>query len=286
MERDLTQDEFKRFHDLIYQVAGIHYPVEKISLLSNRIRRRLRAAKAASYDAYLGLLGSGGQGTEMQAFLDSITTNETYFFRCQRHWDFFRQQVQQKQQQGDLRKNGLRLWSAAASTGAEAFTMLIVLHQVLGDNFGGVPVELLGTDLSNQVLEEARAAAFRPYALAQTPPEIVQRYFTRSSADQYVFDKKLAAVARFQRHNLMDPLPGSKPFDFVFVRNVMIYFDNPSRERVLGNAFQVTKPGGFLVVGESESLLNVKSQWQYLKPSIFQRPAVDAPTAPKPAGRV
>jgi chemotaxis protein methyltransferase CheR len=273
MERDLTRDEYQRFHDLIYKIAGIHYPAEKIELLSNRIRKRLRASGSASYDAYLARIQQSSEAAEQQAFLDSITTNETYFFRCQRHWDHFRACVQQRAADPLQRQKPLRIWSAASSTGAEAFTILIVLHQTLGERFGGVQVEVLGTDLSTQVLAEARRGAFRPYALAQTPPEVVKRYFTRNDREEFVFDRGLARHAQFERHNLMEPLAGSRAFDFVFLRNVMIYFDGPSRERVLDNVFRVTQPGGHLVVGESESLLSVKHGFQYVKPSVFVRPA-------------
>lgn len=270
MERDLTHDEYQRYHDLIYQIAGIHYPAEKIELLSNRIRKRLRGSRTNSYDAYLQRIQLPSEAAELQSFLDSITTNETYFFRCQRHWDFFRQWLEQRAA-SKHRREPLRIWSAAASTGAEAYTITIVLQQVLGTGFGGTPVEVLGTDLSSHALDEARRGIFRPYALAQTPKDIVQRFFTRSDRDEYVFDRTLAKCVTFQRHNLMEPLAGQRPFEFVFLRNVMIYFDTQSRERVLGHVLQVTAPGGHLVVGESESLLNVKHGYHYLKPSIFVR---------------
>jgi chemotaxis protein methyltransferase CheR len=272
MERDLTPEEFQRFRDLIYQVAGINYPKEKLELLSNRIRKRVRAVGAPIYDAYLQRL-QRADDAERQPFLDAITTNETYFFRCQRHWDFFRQWLVQRQTDPTRRGQPLRIWSAAASNGSEAYTILIVLQQALGPGFGGLTVELLGTDLSSHVLDEARAGIYRPYALAQTPPEVVAKFFTRGERDQLEFDRGLRRHVRFQRHNLIEPLSVPQPFEFVFLRNVMIYFDTPSRERVLQNVFTVMRPGGHLIVGESESLLNTKHGFTYLKPSVFQKPA-------------
>ena len=108
--------------------------------------------------------------------------------------------------------------------------------------------------------------------MSQTPAEIVKKYFTKVGNDELLFDRQLAKVVTFQHHNLMEPLPGNRQFDFVFVRNVMIYFDAPSKERVLRNAYQVTRPGGYLIVGESESLMNVEQPFRYVKPSVFQRP--------------
>lgn len=282
MERDISPAEFQRFHDLIYKLAGIHYPAEKSALLSNRIRRRLRATKIATYDAYLQALQSNAQPAEVQAFLDSITTNETYFFRCQRHWDFFREWATARAQDPATRREGFRIWSAAASSGAEAYTICIVLHQILGNNYGGVPVEILGTDLSQSILEEAREGVYRPYALSQTPPEVVKKYFTKRGTEELVFDRQLAKAVTFQRHNLMEPLMGARTFDFVFLRNVMIYFDVPSKEKVMKNAYAVTRPGGYLLVGESESLMNLQHPYTYVKPSLFQRKVeakTPAPTA-------
>ncbi len=282
MDRGLNSEEFQRYHDLIYRIAGIHYPAEKAELLSNRVKKRLRATSTPTYDAYLLRIQLPNEATEQQAFLDSITTNETYFFRCQRHWDFFRQAIEQRQADPARKNEPIRIWSAAASTGAEAFSMLIVLQETLGVGFGGVGVEVFGTDLSAHVLDDARRGAFRAYALAQTPPELVKKYFTKNDKDEFLFNRALARHATFQRHNLMQPLPGSRKFDLVFLRNVMIYFDGPSRERVLKNAFDVLVPGGHLIVGESESLLSVTHGFQYLKPSIFSKPS-GAPAAPKPA---
>jgi chemotaxis protein methyltransferase CheR len=271
MERDLNQAEFQRYHDLIYKLAGIHYPAEKAALLSNRIRRRLRATKVTTYDAYLQIVQGNQQPAEVQAFLDSITTNETYFFRCQRHWEFFREWATNRAKDPATRRDGFRIWSAAASSGAEAYTICIVLHQVLGPNFGGVPVEILGTDLSQSILEEAREGVYRPYAVSQTPPDVVKKYFTRQGQEELLFDRQLARCVTFARHNLMEPLMGGRTFDFVFLRNVMIYFDVPSKEKVMRHAYAVTRPGGYLLVGESESLMNLDQPFTYVKPSVFQR---------------
>jgi chemotaxis protein methyltransferase CheR len=271
MERDLDAEEFRLYHDLIHRLTGIHYPADKRSLLSNRLRRRLRTTGLTEYLAYLSHIQSPGQKLELQGFLDSITTNETYFFRCQRHWDLFRDWAKAQLGQPEARRHGLRIWSAAASSGAEAYTILIVLEQALGEGFGGLRVEVLGTDLSQTVLAEAQKGIYRPYALAQTPQDVQRRYFTKIDDEHFQVDKRLSSFVTFRPHNLMDPLP-SRTFDFVFLRNVMIYFDRPSKERVLANVRQVLRPGGMLLVGESESLLNITHQMTYLQPSLFTMP--------------
>jgi chemotaxis protein methyltransferase CheR len=276
MDRDLTRDEFQRFHDLIYALAGIHYPVAKITLLSNRIRKRLGATGAATFAAYLQKLQNRGD-PEVQEFLDSVTTNETYFFRCERHWNFFRDWVRQVSAAASRRQGELRIWSAAASTGAEACTATIVLHQVLGEELFRRPIKILGTDLSEKVLAEARRATYRAYALTQTAPKLRDSYFEKQG-DDFVFDRRLARLIEYRRHNLMEPAPW-RDVDFLFLRNVMIYFDEPSKVRVLGHAEQAMRPEAYLLVGESESLLNFHHGFRYVSPSVFQKGAAKSPVA-------
>lgn len=279
MDRDLLPEEFARFRDLAYEVAGINYPREKLSLLSNRIKTRLRATHAATYDAYLTMLRGPAGARELQGFLDAVTTNETYFFRCARHWQLFREWAQRRLAEPKGRREGFRIWSAAASNGAEAYTIAIVLHQLLGTGFGGVPVHILGTDLSHHILDEARAGQFASHALAQVDQADLARYFAATD-DHYTVLPELQRVVRFEHHNLMQPLRGQQPFDCVFLRNVMIYFDVPTKQKVLEHAFAACKPGAQLFVGEAESLVHMTQPFRYLAPSLFERPA---PAAPAPA---
>ncbi|MGE3173141.1 MAG: protein-glutamate O-methyltransferase CheR [Planctomycetota bacterium] len=270
MERDLDTSEFGEFHDLIHRLTGIHYPAEKLPLLSNRLRKRLRACSLSDYRTYLRHVTEQNHRAELQQFIDSITTNETYFFRCRRHWDLFSAWA------GRHPGRSLRIWSAACSSGCEAYTALIALEQLFGRQFGGRSVEVLGTDLNLAVLDEARAAIYRPYALAQSPPEIAQQYFREKADGRLELDRRFLRHATFRQHNLMDPL-AEPPFDFVFLRNVMIYFDSASKQRVLQNVHRVLRPGGVLLVGESESLLNVPHPFTYVQPSWFEKSAAEAP---------
>lgn len=274
MERDLDASEFRSFHDLIHRLSGIHYPEDKVQLLGNRLRKRMKLRGITDYLQYLGYLQQRQHATELQEFLDSITTNETYFFRCKRHWDLFAGWVREQAAAG---AQSFRIWSAAASNGSEAYTILIVLEQVLGRDFGGRRVDVLATDLNHAVLEEAKTATYRPYALSQTPADVVAKWFEATADGRFRVCQRLAGIPRFRAHNLMEPMSGP-PFDFVFLRNVMIYFDRESKERVLQHVHKALRPDGVLMVGESESLLNVGHQFRYVRPSWFVRTAA-TPTA-------
>jgi chemotaxis protein methyltransferase CheR len=130
--------------------------------------------------------------------------------------------------------------------------MLIVLYQVFGDAFGGVPVHVLGTDISTKIRAEAEQVKFRPHALAQTAPQRVSRYFEEDAEkDDYTFDRDLRGHVRFEQHHLLDRLRQLRPFDAIFIRNVMIYIDQESRERVLEHACSTLRPGGLLIAGAS-----------------------------------
>lgn len=270
---ELSNADFVQFQALIYKLAGIHYPPEKRGLLQNRLKRRMRELDMAAHLDYLEALRRDRSGAEVQQFLNAITTNETYFFRCQRHWDYFTEFLKShhKERAGRIGRP-LKIWSAAASTGAEAYSAGIACFETYGPSLGGMRIEILGTDINDKVLAEARLGRYRPYAIAQTQKGIVQKYFTQVGKDEVQVDPKVMKLARFHTHNLLERVQGG-PFDLIFLRNVMIYFDGPSKERVLRNMHDVLQPGGSMIVGESESLLNLQHPFTYVKPSIFIRPA-------------
>lgn len=273
MDRDLSPAEFERFRDLAYELAGISYPREKLALLSNRIKTRLRASHTATYDAYLTLLKSSAGTRELQGFLDAVTTNETYFYRCPRHWQLFREWAQRRLADGKARREGLRIWSAASSNGAEAYTIAIVLRELLGANFGGVPVQILGTDLSQHILEEARAGQFTAHAVAQVPQVELARYFAKTGDEQFSVLPELQRVVKFAPHNLMQVLRGHPPFDCIFLRNVMIYFDAETKRQVIGRLVEQLAPGGHFIVGHSESLNGLTDRLKPVKPTIYRLPS-------------
>ncbi|GAB4142133.1 MAG: chemotaxis protein CheR [Planctomycetota bacterium] len=280
MLQDLDAAEFAVFSEFVYELLGIRYTEGKISLLSNRIRRRMRDLGIEDYGRYLALLRDPRRKDELQRFIDEVTTNETHFFRCERHWDWFREWAREKTAAGQA---SLRIWSAACSTGAEAGTALIVLRELLGPDFSKVAVELVATDVSRSALERAAAGRYPPYVLAQVPPALRRRYF-RQDGDELIFDESLRRRIRFGRHNLLDPMPGP-PFDLVFLRNVLIYFDRESKSRALSHVLAALKPAGILVLGESESLIGTTTGLDYLAPAIFRRQqnpvAAAAPRQPR-----
>ncbi len=255
----LNQRQFDQFRDFIYQKSGIRIDARKVSLLSNRIRRRLKAGEFADFDAYYRHLTSR-QGThELEHFLDAITTNETSFFRSQNHFTWFKSvflpEVLAAQRLGK-RERALRIWSAGCASGAEAYTIAICIAETLF-LFRDWSITILGTDISEQVLRKAREGIFNGRAVETVSEQQRRRYF-QTSGDKETWEVRtqLRRLVQFENHNLMEPI-GQPPFDCIFIRNVLIYFDRDSKQAVVANLIAALAVGGYLVVGPSEGIYDM-----------------------------
>jgi chemotaxis protein methyltransferase CheR len=272
---DLTEDEFDRYRSLIYRIAGIRIPPNKRILVTNRIRRRLRATGVDTFADYYTLLTASNSG-EMPLFLDEITTNETYFFRDPHHYQWlgetFLPELIRLSRLG-RRPRRLRVWSAACSTGEELHSIAIKVleHKAL---LGGWKTTLLGTDISGSVLNVAQAGFYDNRALRIVSPLQRTRYFDHEAgAARWSIKPEVRALVSWRPHNLLDPLLGEEPFDCIFLKNVLIYFDSESKQVAVRRIVSVLAKGGFLVVGPTEGISHMldglvrKSIWLYQRPA-------------------
>ena len=270
----LTPDEFDRFRTFIYGETGIRLADGKITLLSNRIRRRLRELDIESFEEYYNLLTQKKLKGELEHFIDAVTTNETHFFRTGGHFDWFinsflpiiRTEASEKK-----RDKSLRVWSAACSSGEQLYTLAICIDESR-HQFAGWKISLLGSDISETMISAARKGVFPNRSLEQTADERRSRYFAQlQNDDGWSIRSRLIDMCEFKRHNLLDPIPDD-PFDCIFIRNVFIYFDKKSKEVAVQNLIQALAPGGFLVVGPADGIydllgdLNKKTIFLYQKP--------------------
>jgi len=274
---ELKKSEFAKLAKFIYEKTGIHLPETKITLLANRLRKRLRALDLESYSAYYDLLqDKRSYEEELPHFLSAVTTNETYFFRNENLWKF----VQEKwipqiveSRKGKTEKS-VRVWSAASSSGEEAYTTAICLREKLAD-FSTWNVSIVGSDISDRVLEHARAGVYGEYAVARMPKSALSKWFTKKE-DQFALKDEIRQSVRFQFHNLRDPMtPGN--FDLVFLRNVLMYFDTEMKKRVLENVARAVAPGGYLVIGDVDPVRNDKTLDSILGmdhdgPNLYRKP--------------
>lgn len=269
----LNQHQFERFRDFIYQESGIWVSEKKVALLSNRIRSRLKAGEFENFDLYYRHLTSKAGRAELEGFLDAITTNETFFFRTEKHFDWLSTQF--LTEMNTLHRDGghprsLRIWSAGCAGGAEPYSIAICLlenRHLLAD----WSLEILGTDISEEALRGARAGVFKPRETEAVSKTQQRRFFQKKPGDDGLeVGPAVKELVQFKRHNLMQPLP-EPAFDCIFIRNVLIYFDGESKRVVVDNLINALAVGGFMVVGPSEGIYDMLEPLKKLSPFLYRK---------------
>jgi chemotaxis protein methyltransferase CheR len=261
----ITDAEFAGIRQLVLQETGINLSSEKKAMVVGRLGPRLRHRNLVTFSEYHKVLNDSAEKDELQMAIDLITTNETSFFREPAHFEVLREFIQ------SLRPVPFpfRVWSAASSSGEEAYTLAMVLSECLGS----ADWTILGTDISTRVLERAQKALYPMERAATIPPELLRRYCLKGQGrheGMFLMNRQIRDRVRFTQANLCQPLPQLGPFDVVFLRNVLIYFDAAQKRRVVASARTQLKPGGLLIVGHSESLAGISDGLTALRPTVYR----------------
>lgn len=262
----ISDVEFNLFKTLIYDKAGIALSPAKRTLVVSRLSKRMRKLKITSFEEYYQL--TTNNTSELQHAIDSLTTNETYFFREEKHFEFLKSDILNKCASGDV----FKVWSAASSTGEEAYST----SMVLADKFGlKSNWSIIGTDINQSVLAQARKALYPLSESKKIPREYLNQFClkgVRSQSERMLMDAKIKKHVSFEFLNLNAAFPDYiNNFNVVFLRNVMIYFDLETKQRLVDKIADVIKPGGYLFIGHSETLNNVSSRFKIIRPSICQK---------------
>lgn len=268
----ISAELLARYGELIYRQTGIRISDQKRTLLSNRLRRRLRETGIATFDDYYRKLQRlSAHDPEWDAFLQEITTHETYLFRDMAQWDWLRTVFlpELSSRNRATSSRSLRIWSAACSTGDEPVTIACCVAAAL-PNYSQWKVDILGTDIGIGALEEARAAEFDQRAMRQVPPDYLKRYFQEQRPGQWQARGMLTSMLRYRQHNLLERMV-EPLFDVVFLKNVLIYFDTDSKRRVLEHIRSALQPGGLLVAGGSEGVSELLRDFDRLHPWLYRR---------------
>lgn len=271
----ISDREFQDFQALIYREAGIHLSPIKKALLTGRLARRMRELNMLRFQDYYAHITGDRSGDELVILLDAITTNETHFFREPRQFDFLEGVAcprWRQQAAAGLRQRRLRLWSAACSTGEEPYSLsMSLLTQFPAEE--GWQVDILASDLSTKVLDRARAGVWPLKRADDIPPALLRRFMLRGTGLQEGKMKagaEVRAPLSFQRINLNDEAYPLRPgLDAVFCRNVLIYFDNASRGRVINRLLDLLAPDGLLFLGHAESLTGLNDRVRALAPAVY-----------------
>lgn len=272
----LSNETFERLRRLIHETTGIWMRDGKQILVANRLRRRLAALGIQSYDEYLALLEpngrrDGGRTAEMTRFIDAVSTNETYFYRESGHLRALETVVLPRL----LPRGGpVRVWCAGSSTGEEAYTLRIGCDEA--ERRHGGRVQIIATDINTSVIAAAREGVYRERSLRHVPPAILASCFSAEGDGAWRVRPELRERVDFRVHNLLaDPLPAEEPFDVIFCRNVMIYFDKPTQARLVDGVFaSAIRPDGWLFIGHAESLMGTSERFSYHAVSLAGVPPV------------
>ncbi|HZC22294.1 MAG TPA: CheR family methyltransferase [Candidatus Binatia bacterium] len=266
---------FSRYQQLIYQESGIWLGEHKHALLTGRLARRLRLLALNNMREYFELVTQADQQHERAMMIDCITTNQTHFFREPRHFDFLTQQVFPRwlhERTTGERSARLRIWSAGCSSGEEPYSLAMLLTKhFLAEQ--GWECEVLGTDICTRVLEKARAAVYAIEKAKEIPAEFLRAYMLKGRGEHKAEMKvspELHRLVRFARVNLHgDSYPILGSFDLIFCRNVLIYFDQASKQRVIAGLLRHLSPKGLLIVGHSEHLGSISPNLRSIAPTIY-----------------
>jgi chemotaxis protein methyltransferase CheR len=268
----MRESEFDFIRGLVYERSRISLGPDKRELVSARLGKRLRATNLATVGEYCHLLQSPGADQELAHLIDVISTNHTFFFREGAHFDFLRSKAIPEMRARPERWPQFNVWSAASSSGEETYSIAMTLASCLGS----WPWHVEGTDISHRILEKAQAAIYRDETVSRLPPEIVRAYFQRGFGPQegtYRVRRELRDHVSFHQLNLLEGEPPFRdPFQVIFCRNVMIYFDRPTQEELVARLTRRLVPGGYLFVGHAESLTAIRHALKSIRPAIYQRP--------------
>jgi len=272
---ELTQEDFNRLSTFIYRESGIKMPPIKRVMLQSRLQKRLRELKINSFKEYCNYVFSKeGLNNEIIHMLDVVSTNKTDFYREPVHFDFLTSNILPEYVNSTKHIKFIKVWSAGCSSGEEPYTIAIVLSEYLA-NLPGFDFSILGTDISTLILQKAIDAVYKEDRVEGIPLEIKRKYMLRSkdNTDPTIkMNSQLRSKVRFERLNFMDDYyPINDSFDIVFCRNVLIYFDRETQEKVINKICLKIKPQGYFFLGHSESIMNMNVPLQQIKPTIFQK---------------
>lgn len=271
----MGDDIFKQLRDFIYEKTGIYVPDNKKYFLENRLSRIIREKNFRNYEDYLYYLRYSSNKVDIARLFDAVTTNETFFFREPQQFEVFSSNLipQIINENGQMGRKDIKIWSAACSTGEEPYTIAMILLEK--QEVALIKKEIYASDISESVLLSAKRAMYGGYSVRNIPPQYMAKYF-KDSGGIYVLSESVKSMVKFMNINLIDEreVKQLKGIDVVFCRNVLIYFDDKAKKKAVSLIYDVLRPKGYLFVGTSESLHNVTRAFRPLvinKVIIYQK---------------
>lgn len=273
---ELSDKDFRKISDMVYKHCKINLHSGKKELVRARLAKRLRLGKFNNFPEYLKHVLADESGKEFSILIDSLSTNLTSFFRERQHFEFLQERFLPTLMERRRKQNNhkMRAWSAGCSSGEEPYTIAISLLDAI-EGQGRWDVKILATDISTRMLERAKAGVYDSERVSPVPTMQKQKYLlSKNTKGRKTFEasKFLKDIIYFRYLNLMEEWPVKGPVDFIFCRNVMIYFDKPTQERLVNRYWNILASGGILFTGHSESLTGIEHKFKYIQPTIYMKP--------------
>ena len=267
----ITDADFDYFRQIAYRQAGIFIADYKRNMVFRRVSKRLRALGLERFSDYRALLDRSGQGPELQNLVNVLTTNKTSFFREEHHFRFLRRSalpaLQERAKSGTKR---LRIWSAGSSSGEEPYSIAMTLRSSL-DDITSWDARILATDIDTDMVNHGRRGIYARELLEDIPDEHRRRYTGSAESKTFSMTPDVKSLVAFRHHNLLGAWPMNGPFDMIFCRNVVIYFDREAKRSLFDRFAEILTPDGLLFIGHSESLFRISQRFRMVGQSVYQR---------------
>ena len=270
---DITDSEFKEISQLVYRNFGINLTEKKRSLVIGRLQKVLKAHNFTTFSEYIKLLKESKDRKDLTELVNRVSTNHTFFFREYEHFNYLVKSALPEIKDYRIKQNSKRIkvWCAASSSGEEPYTIAIHLHEFFGSEYSNWKAGLLATDISEDALNKAIIGQYKEETLSKVDDNLKSKYFRKTDTGYEVKDI-LKKDVLYRKFNLMtEKFPFKGDFDVIFIRNVMIYFDAPTKEVLIKKLYEQLRVGGYLFIGHSETLNGLKSDFKYIATATYQK---------------
>lgn len=268
-EFEFSDRDFRSIVDIVKEKTGIKLADHKRNMVYSRLAKRLRELKFRSFDQYIDFLQGEDGETETGNFVNAITTNLTSFFREPHHFDNLKEHLKEIIARNSAKKR-IRIWSAASSSGQEPYSIAMTVCDAIS-NLSQWDAKILATDIDTNMLDKCRQGSYKTEMLEDIPPEYQKKYTVKSGKDNIIMADSIKKLLTFKQLNLLHEFPMKGPFDFIFCRNVVIYFDKPTQVDLFNRMADILKPNGLLYIGHSESLFKVSDRFELVDRTTYRR---------------
>lgn len=268
---EISQDEYTKISTYIKNNYGISLSEKKRIFIISRLGNIIKTNGFNNINDYFDHIQKDKTGNLVIEMINKLTTNYTYFYREEKHFEYMKNIVLPSLIKKEALSKDMRIWSAGCSTGEEPYTLQMIIKDVLREGYTSWNTDILATDISTNALDKAQEGVYSNEALDKMLPEWKDKYFKRVDDDNSIVTKEIKNRIIFKRFNLMDSFPFKKRLHVIFCRNVMIYFDAETKNRLVNKFYEVLEPGGYLFVGHAESIDRNASRYNYIQPAVYRK---------------